>query len=229
MNRRNRRRLIDGIDHLDIDPPIGCLESLVRYCDEIALWNRRMNLVGGTESEIVVRHILDSLSTVSVFQRLAGESESKSLCDVGSGAGFPGIPLAIALPNLLVALIERSERKASFLTNVRLLLELENVSVVETDQSPKDRTTQRYDIVTCRAFMPLDRALPTLLDLRAEGGFVTFFAASPPNRTPIPNELASIVISLDPPFTDAKRNLVVIGAPDDLDRAALRGSTRPTR
>jgi 16S rRNA (guanine527-N7)-methyltransferase len=87
-------------------------EALERYMLELRAWAPRTNLVGSTEREALERHIADSLAAAEVLPR------SSRVVDLGSGAGFPGIPLAIARPDLDLTLIEIRERRVHFLRHV---------------------------------------------------------------------------------------------------------------
>ncbi len=102
------------------------LDQFAVYYRELLLWNRRINLVSEKSSrEIVIRHFLDSLTAAPAITRRDG-----LLIDLGSGAGFPGIPLRIALPELQLMLVESSRKKTSFLSHIVRTLPLEGVTVV---------------------------------------------------------------------------------------------------
>ncbi len=104
-------------------------DLISRFIDELLLWNRNTNLVStSSPREIIVRHVFDSLSVCHLLK-----SENGSILDIGSGAGFPAIPLAIVYRNLRVHAAERRHKRASFLRNAALILGLENVSVLEKD------------------------------------------------------------------------------------------------
>lgn len=220
MNRRNRRMLLDGVTQLRLGLDASQVEALVAYCNEIMLWNRRMNLVGGTERDLVVRHLLDSLAAIPPLRRAAASAGIEgvgalSFADLGSGAGFPGVPLAIANPDWKCTLIERSSRRASFLNTVRLLLGLDSVEVVESDSK---HIEQRFDIVVCRAFLPYEQAIPALIGLCSDPGVVGFFAASPPEKSTGEREEAEGShggfrrndVVLEVPFLEAERTLVLL-------------------
>ncbi len=102
------------------------LDLFAAYQRELLLWNQRINLVSEKSSrEIVIRHFLDSLTVAPCIENPDG-----LLIDIGSGAGFPGIPLAIALPGLQVMLVEASRKKSSFLSHIIRTLQLEEVTVI---------------------------------------------------------------------------------------------------
>lgn len=103
------------------------LELFALYHRELLLWNRRINLVSErTSQEIVIRHFIDSLTPVPWIERPGG-----LLIDLGSGGGFPGLPLRIALPALQATLVESSRKKTSFLAHIVRTLGLDNVRIIQ--------------------------------------------------------------------------------------------------
>lgn len=129
---------------------------LNRFCDEIELFNPAYGLVSVKDrNELVVKHILDSLAPIIAIKQLldARVSQTPHIADVGSGAGLPGIPLAIALPGVSVSLIERMGRRAGFLRNTQAVLALPNLEVLEIEMEKTPPAIA--DIVCFRAFRPL--------------------------------------------------------------------------
>ncbi|GHV05235.1 ribosomal RNA small subunit methyltransferase G [Spirochaetia bacterium] len=155
------------------------LNLLEKYIAEIELFNPAYGLVGAKDrNELVTKHILDSLSPLGIILRLletCGKiQEHLRIADAGSGAGLPGIPLAIALPNVSFTLIERMGRRAGFLRNTIAVLELSNVTVEEGEMEKQE--PGRFDIITFRAFRPLDAPiLKGLFRLLAEGGVLAAY------------------------------------------------------
>ncbi|MFP3041519.1 16S rRNA (guanine(527)-N(7))-methyltransferase RsmG [Treponema primitia] len=205
----------------DIEALLGrgndrALHLLTKYIKAIELHNPTLSLVGATEHrELVIRHILDSLSPLGILQRLIREQGNvPPIADVGSGAGLPGIPLAITLPDCSFTLIERKTRRAEFLRNVLPALGLSNASVEEREMEKAPRF--RFGIITFRAFRPLDPAiLKGLFRLLMPGGVL---AAYKGRQEKIAAEMDAVrellgsweSIPCPVPFLDEERHLVII-------------------
>ena len=140
--------LLDGARDLALDLDEAQTAKLVAHLDLMDDWNSRMNLTAIRDRPSqLTKHLLDSLT---VLPYLHGER----IADVGSGAGFPGIPLAIVQPNRHFALIESTGKKCRFLEHVRDALGLANVEVVQS-RAEAYRPEVRFDTVIARAVGPL--------------------------------------------------------------------------
>jgi 16S rRNA (guanine527-N7)-methyltransferase len=201
--------LARGLERLGIAWTPSQLEALEIHRRELERWNRAYGLVKASGEELVVRHFLDSLAGLPV---IAGLQPRRTLLDVGSGAGFPGIPLAVFLQDCAVTLLERSARRAAFLTNVVLLLGLRHVRVEEKQLA---ELADRFDLVTFRGFTPLDRDLASLRRAVSPEGHLVAYKG---RRERIQAELQAAgitegeaaVFPLQVPFLEAERHLVVI-------------------
>jgi 16S rRNA (guanine527-N7)-methyltransferase len=179
----NLALLEGGLSSMGLRPGPEALGKLARYVAEIELWNQAYGLVNDSGDGLITRHILDSLSGLP----LIASRNPTSLADAGSGAGLPGIPLAICLPDVRVSLIERSGKRCRFLENQKALLRLANVDIREKDI---EKASGQFDIVTFRAFRPLEKPiLDALLALLAPGGSL---AAYKGKRSKIDEELGGI-------------------------------------
>jgi 16S rRNA (guanine527-N7)-methyltransferase len=126
MEEAWRHTLSEGAATVGVPLGKAELDLFALYHRELLLWNRRINLVSEQASkEIVIRHFVDSLTPMPWIERPEG-----LLIDLGSGGGFPGIPLRIALPRLHLTLVESSRKKTSFLAHVLRTLRLDNVAII---------------------------------------------------------------------------------------------------
>lgn len=122
------------------------LEAFSRYLELLSRWNARIKLTSViAPRDVAEKHFLDSLSVVPV---LAG---ARTVVDVGSGAGFPGVPIALARPDLAVTLVESIQKKAAFLEAVKRELRLDNVEVVSSRVESVIAEARRFDVAVSRA------------------------------------------------------------------------------
>ena len=155
--------LAQGLAELGLELTPAACEKLVAYLGLIQKWNRVYNLTAVREPrKMLSHHLLDCLAVVP---HIAGTS----VLDVGSGAGLPGIPLAIAVPRLRVTLLDSSHKKAAFLCQAAIELALTNVTVV-SERAQAWNTTQRFDLVVSRALTDLPEFVQLAGRLIAPGG-----------------------------------------------------------
>ena len=141
-------QLAAGIAALGLILPEGAEAKLLAYLALLDKWNRVYNLTAVRDTErMVSHHLLDSLAAVPFFQ-------AEAVLDVGSGGGLPGIPLAIARPELQVTLLDSIAKKTAFLLQAKAELGLANLSVV-TRRVEDFRPESGFDIITSRAFSDL--------------------------------------------------------------------------
>ena len=156
--------LVAGAAQLGVELDDGQARGLLAYLDLIYQWNRSAGLTSISRSQAVRLHLLDSLSLLDLLQ---GYSE---LADLGSGAGLPGIPLALVRPDLGVVLVEIRERKCSFLAEASRRLGLANVEVVRMNAHSLADSGRRFEAVCGRAFLPLPALAALGLGLLKPGG-----------------------------------------------------------
>ena len=202
-----QQRIASGLASMGIDLPAEAAAKMAAHLELVAKWNRVHNLTAVRETEqMVVLHLLDSLS---VLPHLAG---AKRLVDVGTGAGFPGIPVAIARPDVQVTLLDSSHKKASFLEQAKAELGLANVRVA-CERVQDHRPAERYDVVMSRAFSELADFVVQAGHLVAEHGrFLAMKGVYPFEeiaRVPATHRVAQ-VLELAVPALDAKRHLVFL-------------------
>jgi 16S rRNA (guanine527-N7)-methyltransferase len=136
------------------------LAAISKYIDLLIKWNARINLTAiRTPEEMVQRHFGESLFAAS---HILAEKSVKTAIDLGSGAGFPGVPFALLAPEVEVTLIESSQKKATFLKELIHLLGLKNVTVVG---GRAESYPQTADLVILRAVEKFEEILPVALNL----------------------------------------------------------------
>jgi 16S rRNA (guanine527-N7)-methyltransferase len=139
------------------------------YKNELLQWNAKTNLISEYSSqEIITRHFLDSLTAMQFIQK-----PNARIIDVGSGAGFPGLPLKIALPSLELYLLETNRKKVSFLKHIIRLLNLSDAVVLHDRVEniiKTDSWKEKFDILISRAAFKLSELLPQGEYFLAPGG-----------------------------------------------------------
>ena len=149
------------------------ISKFQRYLELLLEWNEKFNLTAITDKdEIEEKHFIDSIELVKFF-----DVKNKTLLDVGSGAGFPGIPLAIVEPTLSITLLESNGKRVSFLREVAKELELKNVEIIQ-GRSEELGTREKYDIVTARAVKELNVLLEITFYLVKVGGYFIAYKSS---------------------------------------------------
>ncbi len=166
------QKLIAGARRLDIELSPHQLEQFEVYYRELVDWNRRMNLTAITSYDgVQTKHFLDSLTIVLAFKPPAGASPG--IIDIGTGAGLPGIPLKILFPNIRLALLEATAKKAAFLKHITQHLELADVEIIvsRAELAARDaRYREHFDIALSRAVAALPAAVELALPFCTIGG-----------------------------------------------------------
>jgi len=147
------------------------LNQFALHAIELLKWNQKINLTAITDpAEIAVKHFIDSIAPVPLIPH-----DASSMLDIGSGGGFPGIPIKIMLPSLSVTLIDSSRKKVSFQKHIIRTLRLENTEAVHTraeELAENPLFSNAFDLVICRAFSALDKFVLTALPFLAKDGII---------------------------------------------------------
>lgn len=203
-----RTALERGLEKLQLALPGGVCDQLLDYTALLAKWNRTYNLTAIRDPlAMVSHHLLDSLA---VLPHLNVLNDNARVADVGSGAGLPGIPLALARPQWQVTLVESNQKKATFLRQAKIELGLPNMHVhegrVETWQPG-----ERFAIVISRAFAELANFVAACAHLVACGGVLAAMKGKNPSdeMAQLPSGMECKLIALAVPFVEAERHLVL--------------------
>ena len=200
-----RQRLSAGVSELGLALGETAIERLLDYVDLLARWNAAYNLTAVRDpGEMVTRHLLDSLA---ILPHVGGAT----LADLGSGAGLPGIPLAIVAPEREILLVDSNGKKARFLREAVRRLGLARTRVAESRVENVEGT---FDCITARAFASLGEMLAWGGHLLAPDGHWLALKGRYPG-----DELAALpdgfevedIVALRVPGLDAERHLVILG------------------
>ncbi len=181
--------IVNGARQFELTLEESTVERFAVHARELLKWNRKVNLTAITDPlEMAVKHYLDSIAPIRFLPRNTG------LLDIGSGGGFPGIPLKVVMPDLPVTLIDASRKKAGFLKHVSRLLALDRLEVLHIRaedlarqlRGPQSRqsssTGNRIDsgpasfgLIVTRALAPLDKFLSLGLPVLSEAGVMVAF------------------------------------------------------
>ncbi len=157
-------QLARGLAALGLELPPPAQEKLLALAALLGKWNKVYNLTAlRDEQQVVSHHLLDSLAVLPHL------GNAKRLADIGSGGGLPGIPLAIARPELQVALVESNQKKSAFQQQAKIELGLVNVSV-HCERVEAWQPEEKCDVVISRAFSDLAEFVKLSGHLLAEGG-----------------------------------------------------------
>ena len=162
----------------DIELSDHQLEQFQKYYELLVEWNKVMNLTAIIEKEdVIIKHFVDSL-LLAKYKKL---DESLSVIDVGTGAGFPGIPLKIAFPGLKVTLMDSLNKRVKFLNEVIRTLELDDIEAVHSRAEDGGRNVQyreKYDLAVSRAVANLSSLSEFCMPFVKTGGYFIPYKAS---------------------------------------------------
>lgn len=164
----NKEEFLKELHKLKINLTINELDKLEKYYNLLLEENKKYNLTSITNKEdVYLKHFYDSLTLKKIIPL-----NNQSLCDIGTGAGFPGIVLKIVFPNLKVTLVDSTAKKCNFLNMVINELSLNEIEVInERAEIFSKNTREKYDIVTSRAVAPLKHLLEYSIPLVKVDGY----------------------------------------------------------
>ncbi|MDD6402713.1 MAG: 16S rRNA (guanine(527)-N(7))-methyltransferase RsmG [Mollicutes bacterium] len=160
----NKEEFIKAVKQLNVDLTEEKLEKLNKFYNLLIEWNKKINLTRiEEEEEVYLKHFYDSLTIAKAVDL----SEIKTLCDIGTGAGFPGIVLKIFYPNLKITLIDSLKKRVNYLNEIIKDLGIDNIEAIHV--RGEDYKGQ-YDVVTSRAVANIEKLLGYTMHLVSPTG-----------------------------------------------------------
>ena len=186
-------------------------EQLKKFYHLLISWNEKINLTRITsENEVYLKHFYDSLTITKVIDL----NKVNTLCDVGTGAGFPGIVLKIVYPNLKITLVDALQKRVNYLNEIIKELDLSDIVAIH---SRGEDLKEKYDIVTARAVAKITKLLNYTMHLVEENGvFIAMKGNITEELTPAVQKAISKKYSIEKieefylPYENSQRSLVVI-------------------
>ena len=207
----NKARFITETKKLGINLTEEQLNKLDQFYNLLIEWNEKINLTRITAKEdVYLKHFYDSLTLAKVIDL----STKETLCDIGTGAGFPGIVLKIVYPNLKITLVDSLQKRVNYLNTIIKDLQLENIQAIHTRG---EDLHDKYDVVTARAVANIEKLLKYTMHLvNNTGVFVAMKGNIDKELTPeIENKISKRyqilkIEKFELPVEKSQRSLIVI-------------------
>ena len=207
----NKKKFIEECKKINIDINNEQLNKLDKFYHLMIEWNEKINLTRITEEkEVYLKHFYDSLT----LNKVVDLKKIKTLCDVGTGAGFPGIVLKIIFPDIKITLIDSLQKRVNYLNTIIKELELNNIEAIHTRG---EDFKGKYDVVTSRAVANIEKLMDYTMHLVSKEGIFVAMKAKIENeltekvRNNIENKY--IIIKEEKfylPIEESERTLLVI-------------------
>lgn len=213
-------KFIEELKKINIELNSKQLNQLEKYYEMLVKYNEFMNLTGITEhDQVFLKHFYDSLTIIKAIDL----NKQESLCDIGTGAGFPGLVLKICFPNLKVTLLDSLNKRVEFLKDVIKELEIDNIEVIHTraeEYALKNRN--KFDVTTARAVAHLSILLEYAIPMTKIGKYFIAMKANVEDEIKeIDNALKSLntkqieKIEFDLPIENSKRTIIIFEKQQD--------------
>lgn len=211
-------RLKEYVEKLNVEFTAEMGKKFQDYYELLITWNEKVNLTAITQyDEVITKHFIDSLAVADIIDM----SKVKSIIDIGTGAGFPGIPLKIVYPHLKVTLLDSLNKRINFLNEVITDLELDHVLTIHgraEDFGVDKNYRERYDLCVSRAVANLSTLSEYSLPFIKVGGIFAPYKAGDINEEMANSEKAIKILGgkvkeiryFELPETDIKRSIPVI-------------------
>jgi 16S rRNA (guanine527-N7)-methyltransferase len=216
MDKNFDKLIFEGAKEFGVKLDDKMLQQLNTYKDTLMEWNKRVNLTAIEEdADIAIKHFIDSLTVIPYMR-----DEKINLMDVGTGAGFPGIPVKIVFKNIRLTLLDSLEKRINFLNELINILEIKDVLTIhgraeDFGQNPKYR--EKFDVCTARAVAGLPVLLEYCLPFIKTGGIFIAMKGSSLDEVELSQKALNVlggeideIKELTLPFSDIKRNLIIV-------------------
>lgn len=225
------------LDEFNISYTDRMLEQFNLYYDILIQWNKFMNLTGITEyHDVTVKHFIDSLSIVKIIDM----TNVSSLIDVGTGAGFPGIPIKIIFPHIKICLLDSLNKRVKFLNEIISKLDLDNISALHgraEEVAKRGEYREKYDLCVSRAVANLSSLSEYCLPFVKKGGQFISYKSSDIDKELLSSKHAISVlggkiediIKFKLPNTDIDRSLILINKVNVTNRKYPRKAGMPAK
>ena len=227
--------LIEGSKEFSVSLTEIQIEGLIKYKDILKEWNQKINLTAiEDDKEIIIKHFIDSLSIIPYL-----ENKEIKLIDVGTGGGFPGIPVKIAFDKINVTLLDSLDKRIKFLNNVISELKLQGIRECHgraEDFGMMEENREKYDVATARAVANLPVLLEYCLPFVKVGGIFIAMKGSSTEEVDASNKALDVlggkiekIENINLPFTDAVRNIVIVKKIKSTPKKYPRKAGKPTK
>lgn len=210
-----KKKMKELLSEINIEINENKIDMFYLYMQELLEWNKKINLTAiEDENEIILKHFIDSLTVQKYIKN------AQNIIDIGTGAGFPGIPLAIVNEKSNIVLLDSLNKRINFLNNVIQKLELSNVKAIHgraEDLAKIVQHREKYDIVISRAVAPFNVLLEYMLPFNKVNSYTIAMKGSNIEEVDISNNALKKlggkiekIEKINLPNTDIKRNIIIV-------------------
>ena len=210
-----KKKMNELLSEINIEINENKIDMFYLYMQELLEWNKKINLTAiEDENEIILKHFIDSLTVQKYIKN------AQNIIDIGTGAGFPGIPLAIVNEKSNIVLLDSLNKRINFLNNVIQKLELSNVKAIHgraEDLAKIVQHREKYDIVISRAVAPFNVLLEYMLPFNTVNSYTIAMKGSNIEEVDISNNALKKlggkiekIEKINLPNTDIKRNIIIV-------------------